>query len=95
MTVAWSKRQFSLPNSQVLFRDLDGSLTGLPGGGWVVPDSPLVPDLHCNLSVPEFSGNSSSFNGTVCSSEVHFVRMAWNRAEPMVSPSADTDFAGL
>ncbi len=69
---------------KVLYRDLDGTLTGLPGGGWIVPDSGLVPDDHCTLSVPAFSGNSMSFNGTVCNDEVKFLRMAWNNAMPLV-----------
>ena len=51
----------------------------------MMPDSPLVPDAHCTVSVPEFSGNSTSFNGTMCTNEVQFLRMAWNRAEPLVS----------
>lgn len=71
---------------QVLYRDLDGSLTGLAGGGWVVPDSPLVPDVLCTPSVSEFSGSSLSYNGTVCSNDVRFLRMAWNQAMPLVRP---------
>lgn len=59
-------------------------MTGL-SDGWVVPDSSLVgPDVHCTRSVPEFSGGSSSFGGTVCSSQIQFLRMAWNQAVPLV-----------
>lgn len=71
---------------QVLYRDLDGSLTGIPGG-WVVPNSSLVPDAHCTLSVAAFS---SSFNGTVCNAQVQFLRMAWNQAMPLVRGPAWT-----
>ncbi len=52
----------------------------------MVPDSALVPDAHCRVSVPEFSGNSFSFNGTMCTNEVKFLRMAWNGATPLVRP---------
>ena len=69
---------------QVLYRDLDGTLTGQPGGGWVLPNSDLAPPQHCARSVPEFSVNSTVANGTVCSSDVNFLRMAWNRAQPLV-----------
>ena len=69
---------------QVLYRDLDGSLTGRPGGGWVVPDSALVPSQFCELSVPAFSNRHSNSNGTVCTSQVRFLRMAWNSALPTV-----------
>lgn len=68
---------------KVLYRDLDGSLTGLPGGGWVVPNSPLLPDSLCTPSLPVFS--AGTFNGSVCDGGVHFLRMAWNQAEPLVS----------
>ena len=48
----------------------------------MVPDSSLHPSSSCNLSVPEFS--VGSFGGAVCTSDVYFLRMAWNRAEPLV-----------
>lgn len=72
-------------NLQVLFKDLDGTLTGLNNGGWVLPSSELVPPELCTKSVPAFSVNNSVVNGTVCSSEINFLRMAWNGAEPLVS----------
>ncbi len=65
----------------MLYVDLDGTLTGLPGGGLVMPDSPLVPPQHCTQSVPAFSGTSSSHNGIVCDSNTYFLRVAWNEAE--------------
>lgn len=61
---------------EVLYRDVDGTLTGQPGGGWVLPNSDLAPPQHCARSVPEFSVNSTVANGTVCSSDVNFLRMA-------------------
>ena len=67
---------------QVLYRDLDGTLTG-HAGGWATPDSNLHPPQHCTKSVPEFSLNPS-FPGTVCTSDVYFLRMAWNQATPLV-----------
>ena len=75
--------QRSLQLLQVLFRDLDGSLTGHPEGGWVLPDSALLPPTHCSLSVPEFSGNSQ-VGGASCTSNVYFLRLAWNQAQPRV-----------
>ena len=69
----------------MLFKDLDGTLTGLSNGGWVLPDSELVPPEFCTKSVPAFSVNSSVINGTVCSSEINLLRLAWNGAEPLVS----------
>ena len=68
---------------QVLFRDLDGTLTGLADGGWVTPNSGLHPPDHCTPSVPEFS--IGGFNGSMCTSDVYFIRMAWNQATPTVS----------
>ena len=67
-----------------MFRDLDGSLTGLEAGAWVLPDSGLHPHEHCTLSVSEFSVNPN-FGGSVCSNEVYFLRISWNNAEPRVS----------
>ena len=75
----------------MLYKDLDGTLTGLDGGGWVLPNSDLVPPDFCTASVPEFSLNSTVKNGTVCSRHVNFLRMAWNRAEPLVSLQAVTN----
>ena len=68
----------------MLFKDLDGTLTGLSNGGWALPNSELV-SPECTKSVPAFSVNNSVINGTVCSSEINLLRMAWNRAEPLVS----------
>ena len=70
---------------QVLFKDLDGTLTGLNNGGWALPNSELVAPEFCTKSVPAFSVNNSVINGTVCNSEINLLRMAWNRAEPLVS----------
>lgn len=50
----------------------------------MVPNSALVPDEFCTPSVAAFSGNSASFNGTVCGLQVQFLRMAWNGAVPLV-----------
>ena len=74
--------------AQVLYVDMDGSLTDQPGGGWVMPNSPLVPPQHCRSSIPEFSGNHSSHNGTVCSAAVNFLRVSWNQAQPLVRENA-------
>ena len=68
---------------QVLFRDLDGSLSGVVGG-WVTPNSGLHPSHSCTKSVPEFSVNIN-FPGTVCESDVYLLRLSWNRVEPFVS----------
>ena len=68
---------------QVLFRDLDGSLSGVIGG-WVTPNSGLHPSHSCTKSVPEFSVNIN-FPGTVCGSDVYLLRLSWNRVEPFVS----------
>ncbi len=68
---------------QVLFHDLDGSLSG-EVGGWVLPDSGLHPPQYCTKSVPEFSVNEA-VPGTVCTSDVYILRMAWNSAVPLVS----------
>ena len=68
---------------QVLFHDLDGSLSG-EVGGWVTPDSGLHPLQHCTKSVPEFSVNNN-VPGTVCTADVYLLRMAWNNARPLVS----------
>lgn len=67
----------------MLFHDLDGSLSGQANEGWVLPDSNLHPPEYCTKSVPEFSVNKAT-PGSVCSSEVYFVRMAWNQATPIV-----------
>ena len=75
--------------TQVLYKDLDGTLTGLDGGGWALPNSELVPPELCTASVPAFS-NYTAINGTICSREVNFLRMAWNRAEPLVCCCYDT-----
>ena len=75
---------------QAMFRDLDGSLTGLEAGAWVLPDSGLHPHQHCIQSVPEFSVNPN-FGGSACSSEVYFLRMSWNNAEPEVSEGEGED----
>ena len=80
---------YDLTNTQVLYKDLDGTLTGLDGGGWALPNSELVPPELCTASVPAFS-NYTAINGSVCSREVNFLRMAWNRAEPLVSCCYDT-----
>ena len=68
---------------QVLFKDLDGTLTGLDGGGWVTADSELYPPQYCTKSIPEFSVNTA-VPGSRCTPDVYFLRMAWNRAEPLV-----------
>ena len=75
----------------MLYKDLDGTLTGLSNGGWVLPNSQLVPPEFCTQSIPAFSVNNSVINGTVCSSEINFLRLAWNGAEPLVSAAVCTD----
>ncbi len=71
------------PIIQVLYHDLDGTLTG-HAGGWATPNSDLHPPAYCIASVPEFSVNDS-YHGTICSSDVYFMRMAWNDSKPQVS----------
>lgn len=66
---------------EVLYWDEDGSLSGVQGG-WVVPNSGLHPPQYCNQSVPELS--AGTYDGTLCTSDVYFLRMAWNRAQPLV-----------
>ena len=73
-----------------MFLDLDGSLTGLEAGAWVLPDSGLHPHEHCNQSVAEFSVNTN-IGGSVCSSEVYFLRMSWNNAQPWVRETERED----
>ena len=59
---------------------MDGSLTGHVGG-WVTPSSELHPPQYCNRSVMQFS---VGFPGSVCTSEVYFLRLAWNQVQPLV-----------
>ena len=68
---------------QVLYRDLDGSLTGQSSPAWVLPDSGLLPPQYCTKSVPEFSLNAA-LGGSRCTDDVYFLRMAWNAAQPHV-----------
>jgi len=65
-----------------LYWDIDGSLTGHIGG-WVTPSSELHPPQYCNQSVMPFS--VGSFPGSVCTSDVYFLRLAWNQVQPLVS----------
>lgn len=80
----WNLRMslFLLPSPQVLYYDLDGTLTGSVGG-WATPNSELHPPQHCTKSIPEFSLNPIH-PGTVCTRDVHFLRMALNQATPLV-----------
>lgn len=68
---------------QVLFRDLDGTLSGNKGG-WVTPNSGLHPPDYCTKSLAEYSVNPN-VPGTVCTSDIYLLRMAWNNAQPLVS----------
>ena len=63
---------------------MDGSLTGHVGG-WVTPSSELHPPQYCNQLVMPFS--VGSFPGSVCTSEVYFIRLAWNQVRPLVCNS--------
>ena len=67
---------------QVLFKDLDGTLAGVPGG-WVTPTNGLLPPEYCQQR-PEYSVNAA-VPGSVCTSDVQLLRFAWNNAEPLVS----------
>ena len=49
-----------------------------------MPDSNLHPPKFCTKSIPEFSVNQN-VPGTVCSSDIYMLRMAWNAAKPLVS----------
>lgn len=66
---------------EVLYWDQDGSLSGVQGG-WVVPNSGLHPPQYCDQSVPELS--AGDYHGALCTADVHFLRMAWNQAQPLV-----------
>lgn len=67
---------------QVLFKDLDGTLAGVPGG-WVTPSNGLLPLEYCQQR-PEYSLNAA-VPGSVCTDDAQLLRLAWNRAEPLVS----------
>ena len=49
----------------------------------MTPSSELHPPQYCNQSVIAFS--RGSFPGSVCTSEVYFLRLSWNQVEPLVS----------
>ena len=81
------------PIPQVLYQDLDGTLTGMDGGGWVTPNSGLHPPEYCTKSVPQLSVNPD-FPGTMCTPDVYFLRMAWNVAQPLVRIRTQLDWNG-
>lgn len=64
---------------EVLYKDLDGTLAGVPGG-WVTPANGLLPPEYCQQR-PEYSMNAA-VPGSVCTSDVQLLRFAWNKAEP-------------
>eukprot|EP00117_Sycon_ciliatum_P037364 scpid335/ scgid27970/ Fibrocystin-L; Polycystic kidney and hepatic disease 1-like protein 1 len=72
---------------EVLFKDLDGSLTGIVGGT-MLPLNGLLPPDKCNLDVPEAS--LGSVPGAICGADVRFVRMAFNRVTPLTTFSGRT-----
>jgi plastocyanin len=67
---------------EVLFKDLDGTLAGVPGG-WVTPSNGLLPPNHCEQR-PEYSLNSA-VPGSVCTQDVQPLRLAWNNAQPLAT----------
>ena len=77
---------------QVLFKDLDGTLAGVPGG-WVTPANGLLPLEYCR-QLPEYSLNAK-FPGSVCTANVSLLRLAWNNAEPIVSDKCENQKIGL
>lgn len=48
-----------------------------------MPTTGLLPTEYCTKDKAEFSVNPS-VTGTVCTSDVYLLRMAWNKAEPLV-----------
>ena len=58
--------------------DLDGSLTGYPNG-CVVPSNGNLPPQHCTASPADSYG---PHDGSVCDSNIKFIRFAFNNAAP-------------
>jgi hypothetical protein len=62
---------------EFLFRDLDGSLSGIVGGS-LIPTSEMYPRDNCTHHVP----SSHSINGSVCNAAVEFTRFNLDGAVP-------------
>ena len=77
--------------SEAVFHDLDGTLTGLTGGK-VIPDAGILPPDHCTSSVPEFS---VGVPGSKCTEVIKFHRWSFNRPVPNSLLFKDAEFRNV
>ena len=66
-------------NHETVLTDLDGSLTGYPGGS-IVPTNKNLPPGNCSSSATDSHGPHP---GSVCDGNLVFRRFAWNKASPL------------
>ena len=77
--------------SEAVFHDLDGTLTGTTDGK-VIPDAGILPPDHCTFSVAEFS---VGIPGAKCTESVKFHRWSFNRPVPVSLLFKDTEFRNV